>query len=118
MTNAGRVEGSVNLYAAAPRAFVGHHDALAQIFGAWAAGAVANADLSFTTRGEAQAAPGQIRERNLVDVAIGILAAELQVDVGTATDRLQDAAARAGVTLAQLARTIIDARTRPDREER
>jgi GAF domain-containing protein len=113
----GRVEGTVNLYAASRRAFVGHHEALAEIFGAWAAGAVANADLSFATRRAAQAAPDQIRQQNLVDVAIGILAAELEVDVKQAEERLRDAAARAGVTLAQVARDIVDARTGQDREE-
>ncbi len=113
----GRVEGTVNLYAATRHAFGGHHDELADIFGAWAAGAVANADLSFATRGEARAAPQRVRDRNLIDVAVAILAAELKADEGAAADRLRDAAERAGVTAAQLAREIVDARTRRDREE-
>jgi GAF domain-containing protein len=113
----GRVEGTVNLYAASRRAFVGHHEALAEIFGAWALGAVANADLSFTTRLEAEAAPGRVRERNLIDVAIGILAAQLETDPATAEERLRDAARRAGATLVGLSREIIDAHTRPDRED-
>ena len=117
VVRAGRVEGSVNLYAASRRAFVGHYEALADVFGALAAGGVANADLSFSTRALAEAAPGQVREQNLVDVATGILAAELDVDVATAAERLRDAARRAGVTLAQLAREIVDARTQEDRED-
>src|SRR5215212_8164229 len=76
-----RVVGTVNLYAASERAFVGHHDALAEVFGAWAAGAVANADLSFTSRELAQAAPQRVQQEHLVDVATGIVAAQLGVDV-------------------------------------
>jgi GAF domain-containing protein len=91
----GRVEGTVNLYAGSPAAFVGHHEELAEIFGAWAAGAVANADLSFRTRREAQAAPRRVREQHVIDVAIGMVAARFRVDVDTAHAHLQDAAARA-----------------------
>jgi GAF domain-containing protein len=90
------VVGTVNLYAASERAFVGHHYALAEVFGAWAAGAVANADLSFTTRREAKVAPQRVREQHFVDVATGILAAQLRVDVDTARAHLHDAAFRAG----------------------
>jgi hypothetical protein len=111
------VEGTVNLYAASRGAFVGHHEALAEIFGAWALGAVANADLSFTTRLEAEAAPTRVRERNLIAVASGILAAQLTTDPATAEERLRDAAQRAAVTPAQLARDIIDAHTRQDHED-
>jgi len=111
-----RVVGTVNLYAASERAFVGHHDALAEVFGAWAAGAVANADLSFTTRKQAQAAPQRVQQEHFIDVATGIVAAQLGVDVDTAWVRLHDAAVRAGVTLAQLARNIVDARERQTRD--
>ena len=52
---------TVNLYGHAEDTFVDHHEALADIFGAWAPGAVANADLSFTTqvRGGAGAGAAQ-----------------------------------------------------------
>jgi len=110
------VVGTINLYAASSRAFVGHHDALADVFGAWAAGAVANADLSFATRKEAQAAPQQVQEEQLIDMATGIVAAQLGVDVDTAWVHLHDAAVRAGVTLVQLARNIVNARQRQDRD--
>lgn len=102
------VEGTVNLYAASRRAFVGHHDELADIFGAWAAGAVANADLSFTTRGEARAAPERVRA--VIDTASEILAADLQVDVEAAEAHLRDAAARAAVSTTELARAIVESR--------
>src|SRR5215216_6190737 len=48
------VIGSINLYAASGHAFSGHHEELAALFGAWAQGAVENADLSFSTRLEAE----------------------------------------------------------------
>jgi GAF domain-containing protein len=108
----GRVVGTVNLYAASRRAFVGQHEQLAEVFGAWAAGAVANADLSFTTRKEAERAPQILRNQNLIDLATGIVAAQLGVDVETAVARLRDAASRAGVSLLQLARDIVGARER------
>lgn len=113
----GRVEGTVNLYAATRRAFVGHHGHLAGIFGAWAAGAVANADLPFSTRREAQAAPQQVRDQNLVDVAVGLLAAHLSLDVDSAEVQLRDAAARGGVSAAQLAGEIIGASEEPDGDD-
>ncbi|WP_244932424.1 ANTAR domain-containing protein [Nocardioides sp. W7] len=106
----GRVVGTVNLYAASPRAFVGLHDELAGIFGAWATGAMTNVDLPFTTRSEAQAAPRLVREQSIVEVAKGILAAQLGLDVDTAEARLREAAARAGVSAVELAREIIRAR--------
>jgi GAF domain-containing protein len=111
-----RLVGTVNLYAASERAFVGHHDELAEVFGAWAAGAVANADLSFATRKQAQETPERVQQEHFIDVAIGIVAARLGVDVDTAWVRLHDAAVRAGVTLAHLARDIVDARERQNRE--
>ena len=113
---AGGVVGTVNLYAASSRAFFGMHDELAEIFAASAAGAVANADLSFTTRSEAQAAPARVRERVAIEVAAGILAADLDVDVDTAEVRLRDAAVQAGVTVAQLAREIVRTREKRDGE--
>jgi ANTAR domain len=111
------VVGTVNLYAASERAFEGHHDELAEVFGAWAAGAIANADLSFTTREEAQAAPQRVQEQHFIDVATGILAARLGVDVDTASARLHDAAVRAGVALVELARSIVESLERRTREE-
>jgi GAF domain-containing protein len=107
---ASRAVGTVNLYAASRRAFVGHHEQLADLFGAWAAGAVTNADLSFATRREAQASPGRLREHILIDVATGILAAELGLGIDAAEAHLRDAAQRAGVDAVDLARAVIRAR--------
>jgi GAF domain-containing protein len=106
----GRVVGTVNLYAASQRAFAGLHEQLAGVFGAWASGAVANADLSFTTRNEAEAAPQKLRDQEVIDVATGLVAAQLGVDVETAQTAIRSSASRAGVSLLQLAHEIVDAR--------
>jgi GAF domain-containing protein len=113
----GRVVGSVNLYGGSRRAFIGHHDQLAAVFGAWAAGAVANADLSFSTLREAQRAPEQVRDQNHIDQATGIIAAQLGVGVEAALAHLRDAAVRAGVSLLQLANGILSTHQQnPDAE--
>lgn len=114
----GRVAGTVNLYAGSARAFVGQHEELADIFGAWAAGAVANADLSFATRREAEKAPGRARQRVTIDVAVGILAARLEIAVDDAERRLREAAGLAGVALAELAATIVELQGRQDHGDR
>ena len=113
----GAVAGTVNLYAATRRAFGGHHEELAGIFGAWAAGAVANADLSFLTRREAQAATQRLRDRATLDVAIGILAARLGVDTASAEEHLHQAALRAGVTAEEIAGSIVDSRSGRNRSD-
>jgi GAF domain-containing protein len=116
VVSAGRAVGSVNLYSASRRVFEGQHEVLAEIFGAWAAGAVANADLSFTTRIEAEAAPRHVQDRHAIDVATGIVAAQLGVDVQDALTRLGEAAEQAGVSLLHLARDIVHARRHQDHD--
>jgi GAF domain-containing protein len=102
----GRVVGSINLYAATPEAFEGRHEALAAALGSSAGAAVANADLSFSTRLRAVGAPAQLADRDAVDIAVGIVAAQQGVDVATARERLHAAAARGGITDAEAARAI------------
>lgn len=103
------VTGGVNLYASAPEAFKGLHEEVALACGAWAEGAVTNADLSFSSRIRAAAAPGRLRDRGIVDVATGFVAEHQQVDTATAVKRIHEAADRAGVTAADFARFIINA---------
>ena len=57
----GEVIAGVNVYGGQLDTFTGKHEAVASIFGAWAPGAVANADLSFSSRLEAVKAPGASR---------------------------------------------------------
>ena len=110
-----RVTGGVNLYASTPDAFEGHHEQVAEACGAWAQGAVTNADLSFTSRLRAFVAPGRLRDRGIVDVATGYVAESQDIDTESAADRIRQAAARAGVSAADFARFIIDAHG--DRDE-
>jgi GAF domain-containing protein len=103
------VTGSVNLYGASGEAFTGHHEELAEIVGGWAGGAVTNADLSFRTREEAEQAPQRLREQNVVDAAVGLLAAKYGLTVDEAQHRLSEAAERAGIPEANMAAAILDA---------
>lgn len=103
----GLVAGSVNLYAAASRAFADVHEELAEIFGAFAEGAVADADLGFTTRDEARRAPDRARDLVTVEIAVGVLAGRMQLDVEAARQRLDSAAHQAGVAVEALAREIV-----------
>ena len=102
----GRVVGSINLYAATSDAFEGHHEELGEALGASALSAVANADLSFSTRLEAVQAPARLADQDDVDIALGIIAASQDVDIPTAQERLRQAAARAGITEGQAARAV------------
>ena len=109
----GRVVCGINLYASTPEAFTGHHEELGHALGALAAGAVTNADLGFDSRRRAAEAPGILRDQQLTDVAVGILAAGEDGDLGVGMARLTDAAARAGITVAQAAQMLIVAQNPP-----
>jgi GAF domain-containing protein len=104
----GAVTGTINLYAASARAFDGRHEDLARIFDAWAPGAVTNADLTFSTRKEAEQAPRRLRDDLNIQVAVGILAQRHSADLEEARELLRDAALRAGVREADLAAIIVE----------
>ena len=108
------VVASVNLYAATADAFDGHHDDLALVCGASAEAATTNADLDFTTRFEAAEAPERIRAERLVDQAIGVMMSRFVLDAGHAETRLRNAARRAGISDAQMARAILELMNLPD----
>ena len=112
--DAGGVIGTVNLYAASRRSFVGHYEELAEIFGAWPAGAITNADLSFTTRREAEAAPQRVRETGVIEAAAAVIAIDRDVDLETGEAILHDAAAQAGVTVLEVAREVLHAQDEDD----
>lgn len=103
----GMVTGSVNLYATTRDAFEGRHEQIADIFSAWAPGAVTNADLSFRTRTVARQAPLVLREQVRLQVALGLLMKDQDLDVESARVRLYDAAHRAGVTVAMLVEVLV-----------
>jgi GAF domain-containing protein len=107
----GDVVGGLNIYGATQTAFDGLHEELASLLGARAVEAVTNADLSFTTRLDAVAAPRLLRERALVDTAVGLVAAQRGLSVEEAHDHLVRAAARAGVSETAVARVIVQIHT-------
>lgn len=112
----GRVVGTVHLYASSAHAFTGLHDELAVIFGAWAPGAITNADLSFSTRDRAQVAPQTLQDRARVDRAVRVLAAAADLTTEEARDSLREAARRAGITEARLAETLFRSENDPRRD--
>lgn len=104
---AGRVVAGINMYASTVSAFDGHHEELAVTFGAWAAGAVENADMAFATRFQAAKTPGRLRAQNLVDQAVGALMAQWTISADEAEDRVRTSAHRAGISELQMARAIV-----------
>jgi GAF domain-containing protein len=103
------VVGGVNLYGATRDAFDGVQEDLAAALGAWAGGAVTNADLDFSTRVRAAAAPKRLQEQSDIDIAAGIVAQTQDIDAAQARARLHHAAARAGVSDVEFAQFIQDA---------
>lgn len=106
IVRSGRIVGAVYLYGATPDAFTGHHQELARALGASAEGAVANADLEFSTRQLAAEAPARLEDQADIDIALGIIAGSKGADIATAERQLRQAAARAGVGEAQAARVF------------
>jgi len=109
ITEGSLVVGSINLYGAEPATFHGHVDALAQTLGAWAAGAITNADLAFDSLERARSAPALLREETTVSVAAGVLAVAFSCSVASAEGRLRRGALRTGVPVGLLAAAITDA---------
>jgi len=107
MTENGHVVGSVNLYAGGEHAFDGHREALAEIFGAWAGGAVANADLDFATRQQAVKGPATLQSNARIANAVGVIIAIQGVSAAEGRDRLEAAATLAGVPTLIIAEAIL-----------
>lgn len=103
----GSVRWSVSLYAASSRAFDDVRSEVAEVFGAYADGAVTNADLSFHSRTDARRAPEVLRERATVELAIDILVVQLDIDAATARRYLEAAAAQDGTTVRGTASRIV-----------
>jgi GAF domain-containing protein len=99
----GRAVLNIDLYASTVHAFRDRVDGLVDALGAWQAGAVTNADLSFETLRRAELAPALLREQRLVDVAVGLVAARMSVTTRDAAALLDEAAGRADVTRIQAA---------------
>jgi len=103
----GRVVAGVNLYAATPNAFAGRERRLADLLGAWAPGAIHNADLSFSTREAAREAPRLMEHNSVLDQATGVVISAHGVSQSRARQIIADAAHRAGQNELAFARELI-----------
>jgi GAF domain-containing protein len=103
-----QVTGTVNLYAAEPHAFDGHHEEVAAVFGAWAGGVVTDADLGFESRRAAQDTPRVLRGQMLTARAVGRLMGDRRLDAEQARRLIDEAAARAGVDPSVLAELVLE----------
>ena len=103
----GALVGGVNLYAATSDAFAGRRQQLAEALGTKAAEAVSNADLSFSTRLAAAEAPRRLKDTVEIETAMGVVAAVLGVSLDEAERLLYEAAARADVPPALVARILV-----------
>lgn len=113
----GKVSAGINMYASTSDAFDGHHEELADACGAWVDGAIANADMSFTTRFQAAETLGLLQTENLIDQAVGAIMAERDIPSDEAHQKVQTSAQRAGISDAQMARAILSLlTTAPGRE--
>jgi GAF domain-containing protein len=108
------VVGGVNVYGAAGDTFDGRHDELARLFGAWAPGAVTNADLLFTSRLDALRAVDRLEDMSIVDAAVGLLADAHGTSPERARADLARAAAQAGTSVAHAARLVVRGGTSPE----
>ncbi len=103
------LQGAVNVYASSARAFVGKEDAIRALLGGDDGAVVLNADLAFRTREQARAAPQVLEDRDVVERAVGFLAAAHRVGVDAARGLLHDAALRGGIDVAAAARRVLAA---------
>ena len=104
---AGRATGGVNLYASRAGAFRGRHDQLALVFGAWAAGAVTNADMTFRSRLEAVRTAAKLDALDDIAKAVGVVAARQGVSTEEARARLESAGNLAGIDTENVARAVL-----------
>lgn len=103
----GVVVNSVDVYADSLDGFDGLHAEVAKVFGAWAPGAVINADLAFSTRDHAQEGPERLRVTMRIHIAVGIIAEAQRISPEAAHDQFREAAWQAGVTQAAHAEIVI-----------
>lgn len=102
-----RVVANIDLYASSLDAFDDRVEELAGHLGSWGAGAVTNADLGFLTRARALEAPRIVREQQVLEAGVGVLAAREGLDLDSASRLLRSSAVAAGVEELQAARLVL-----------
>ena len=107
LLDGGALVGTVNFYASRPGAFAGLEAQLAAIVGASAHTAITNADPTFRSLDDAARAPARLRDLAVVDRASGVLAGLRRIGIEEARALLHEAARRAGLDAADLARVVV-----------
>jgi GAF domain-containing protein len=110
LRQSGSVYGSINFYGSTTDTFAGSQGQLARMFGAAVDDAVSNADLSMASVRRARSAVETLDARDTVNKAVGALAARERISVDEARSRMQDAADRAGASLAAVADLVLTQR--------
>ena len=110
VTSQGRLDGSLQVYATDPDAFVSATPALQRLAGTCASAPITNSDLAFTSRQRAEHAPAILENSAIIDRAVGRLVAAHSLDLCAARSRLYDAAAREGMSVPDVARAVVDGR--------
>jgi NarL family two-component system response regulator LiaR len=101
VTQNDRVMGTVNLYASTSGAFEGHQQAISDVVAGWARTTISDAQLAAPKAVEQ--APPRLNDDIDIQIATGMIANQERVDLQQARLQLDDAAGRAGLTVAQLA---------------
>lgn len=103
----GELPGALTLYAADPGAFAGREEAVRRVLGVRAGPGVTNGDVPFRSLADARDALERLADHDVVERAVGFVAASRRVGVVEARTLLRTAALRAGVEVVLLARTIV-----------
>lgn len=99
--------GSINLYGRFADTFLGREIQIAKIFGTDIESWVTNADLSMASRARAENATDTIDMIDTISIASGVLAERDQVSIEEAANRMELTAARANLTVLDVAEIII-----------
>ena len=108
LTQHSRVAGSVTFHGASGHAFDGAHEQLTSAVAAWAPDAMRLADARLPSP-PSDDRPRTLRDEGMINRAIATIATAGDGDVVTTKELLDDAAARAGVSPAQVAEALLQA---------
>lgn len=103
----GTLTGALTLYATTPGAFAGREAELRKALGVHGGVAVLNGDVPFRSLADAQEALERLEDHDMVERAVGFVAATRRVGIAEARTLLRDAALRAAVDLVVLARAVL-----------
>lgn len=104
----GAPTGALTLYATLPGAFAGQEGGVRRVLGVHGGVAVLNGDVPFRSLADARDAPERLEDHDVVERAVGFVAAMRTVGIDEARTLLRDAASRAAIELAVLARAVLE----------